>query len=270
MHRDAFQILCPIGTTSVVISFYELTCNSFLRKCLSQILAIAITTWFTFTAAWSNPSLAFLAGFWSSWNLIWLWHWIFARDPRSVWRVMYTNGTETKEHFPNTIGFKRWMWALDLSLNYRGVGWSFYVPRDRLQKGKLKIHIEPPSGIAKYNIGFAIQRFSKGIILLHLWRILSHNLEHLFNVAWPTNQTHSSGKLLVGFTGLALVVHAMVVAGGLELHYGIIAMIRGLAHNEAPPVWPALFGNFYDLGLFDIASKPISDYISIISTYLWM
>lgn len=125
------QILPTISPAILCLSvcFIEISCSTYATRCatFAAISAFAIQT--IFNPPYENALYNYLSGFLSSWYIIWSANVLFIHDVRALKRIQKLSLPSDSvsycwECLPPIFSYRRGLWALDLSTNFRGIGWK--------------------------------------------------------------------------------------------------------------------------------------------------
>lgn len=124
--------LIPPLLNALAISRSDITCPTYALRAIIFSLIIASTTHGIFYPPSNNALVNYANGLFLSWYVVWSANTLFIYDIRSLRRLQMRSvqghGFCYWEPIHETSGMRRLIWALDLSTNFRGLGWMSSKP----------------------------------------------------------------------------------------------------------------------------------------------
>ena len=124
--------LLPPLLSAVAVSFSTIGLHSRKLAAFTYFLITSLSLYGIFHPPSSNAFLNYANGFFLSWYLVWSMNILFIFDVRSLRRLQMrrVRGHDFCYWEPmcDTTGLRRLVWALDLSTNFRGLGWMSTSP----------------------------------------------------------------------------------------------------------------------------------------------
>ncbi|KAB8211041.1 hypothetical protein BDV34DRAFT_220211 [Aspergillus parasiticus] len=119
--------LLPAALLGGCIYFHDATSLSLVRRfmCWSCITGCAIHVIIS-GSPYVNPLMNYISGFMASWYIIWAANILLVQDVKSLRRIQARHsGGYVWEALPKKHGYQRLLWALDLTFNFRAIGWNY-------------------------------------------------------------------------------------------------------------------------------------------------
>ncbi|KAI9927055.1 hypothetical protein ASPWEDRAFT_296908 [Aspergillus wentii DTO 134E9] len=230
-------MLLPFVPPAVLLCstlFAEIVYWSILPRLAVYIAISASATASIFNPPFGNALLNYMNGFFSSWYIVWAANILFLYRIREIKRLRKSPNKDGYhwESLP-PLGYTRLLWTLDLTTNFRGIGWEHATP-----KGGYAVLNESASDAADH-----LHSRSK-CILKQVARLMiaytAIDLSHHILVDWRFISDPF-------FTVAEIIGTALFIFGFIDgLHASIALLGVGLLSDE-PWRYPTLFGKVTDL-----------------------
>ncbi|KAL4914598.1 hypothetical protein BDW62DRAFT_204488 [Aspergillus aurantiobrunneus] len=112
------------------VHFFEQCSSSGLRRFLAWTVVTAVSLRAIFVpSSYDNPLANYVIGFFSCWYIIWSANVLLVKDLTTLQRIRRQRQSSPPVHvwqsLPSSHSWERVFWALDLTFNFRAVGWNF-------------------------------------------------------------------------------------------------------------------------------------------------
>ncbi|KAL4786597.1 hypothetical protein BJX76DRAFT_354961 [Aspergillus varians] len=143
-----FGPFLPPAALFGAVFFFEQCCSSVSRRFIAWAAVTAISLRGIFAPSpYNNPLANYLVGFFSFWYIIWSTNLLLVKDLTTLGRIKkqpFSSSTAyVLQPLPSSHSCDRLFWAMDLSLNFRAIGWNFSSRQsDHPQVGQTHLQAE--------------------------------------------------------------------------------------------------------------------------------
>ncbi|KAH8664792.1 hypothetical protein BGZ61DRAFT_367040 [Ilyonectria robusta] len=247
------------------VCFIEDLCSTYAARCATFATISAFAIQIIFNPPYENSLYNYLSGFLSSWYIIWSANVLLIHDVRALKRIQKLGLPSDSvsycwECLPPAFSYRRVLWALDLSTNFRVIGWK----HSSVQGGRTPVTCcddnfpivkpeksefgGPPSFVANQ-----VRRLITACIALNLSRLL---LDIDWNIA-SSKSGLSTSHTAVEILGTALAIYGFIDGLHALMAFIAVGLLGPLYLGAAGEAWmyPPLFGTF--IGLKSLRIKAI-------------
>lgn len=252
--------LLPPFLSAVAISCTDVLPQSHKLSLFISSLIIAIAVYGISHPPSDNALVNYVNGFLLSWHLVWSMNILFVYDIRSLRRLQMKSLQGCHfcywEPLRDTAGWHRLSWGLDLSTNFRGLGWMSTSSRDSWPS--LRYKWRPTTS---YGLPRRLQKLALVCIIFGLARRLVHQPSGIALCTFILLRLRRSKPTGMTVDMLAIGSCLYALMDGVHTTASIIAVyVLGpglLGTWGRPELYPPLFGSctLSDLGNLDLKGE---------------